>query len=111
MGLDQFVEILEFSLKDHLNELIVRVGVGKNEDIWKDFPVGNFSSEELNNDCSFLALNFKAFGWVWRFPDGLIQHIKSLSILSSDSSNSASIEEIFTKFVIVAAFGERTLLN
>lgn len=33
MGLDQFVEILEFSLKDHLNELIVRVGVGKNENI------------------------------------------------------------------------------
>jgi len=58
-----------------------------------------------------LALNPETFSDVWRFSNGLAQHIKSFTVLSSDSFDLTGVEEIFAELVVGFTFREGALLN
>lgn len=67
------MEALQFTLKNDLNQLVVRVGVLEIQIICEDLSIGNLALEQLNHDRHFLALNFEPLRVVRRFTDGLVQ--------------------------------------
>jgi hypothetical protein len=58
-----------------------------------------------------LALNLESFGDIRGFSHSLVQHIECLSVLPSDCSDFASVEEIFAKLVIGFSLREGALID
>ena len=71
--LNDRMEVLELSLKNDLNQLVVRIGVTEVKIVSEYFSVWDVSLQKFNHNGDFLALNLESFSVIRRFSDGLVQ--------------------------------------
>lgn len=58
-----------------------------------------------------MALDLESFGNIGRFSHGLVQHIEGLTVLTSDCSDFAGVEEVLAELVVGFPLRERAFFD